>query len=514
MASDGIVYIADRGNNRVRKLTPPLSDDATLSTLALTGIDVGVFTGEVMAYTATVGHAVATTTVTATPTHAAATVIITDAAGSTTGTSRTVTLDVGVTTVSLTVAAEDGQTTQTYTISVTRAPATILGLELPIPGPAHESPVAVWSATLTVGADTSVVPMTSGYSVWGAALGGTLSTATFTIDDVAYRVLFILHHAGGVYLGMTGEIPTDFVLHIGEAAFAARESSVPNTRAAAAYWWADQTFTWTPGETIHVSITPVVPVSITPVHDLDEALPERQASPPTAFFKLVPEHHNGVDAFTFRTYFSEEIAMSYKTLRDGAFTVTGGTVKKAKRITKGSNRQWNITVVPDADADVTVALPATTDCNATGAICTADGRRLSNRVEVVVAGPAPQSLRKAVRRGSGAGQVVDDGYTLVFPVSAQTSTVRTALALHNPEAATLVVQCVFQTADSVLADAALTLAAHRQATGFVNEWFPEMPEVEGSVRCTAGAEFTGVAVEMDTGSGFFSSVFEEADASR
>ena len=44
--------------------------------------------------------------------------------------------------------------------------------------------------------------------------------------------LFILHQPAGVYLGMTGEIPTDFVLHIGEAAFAARESSVPNTRAA------------------------------------------------------------------------------------------------------------------------------------------------------------------------------------------------------------------------------------------------------------------------------------------
>ena len=96
--------------------------------------------------------------------------------------------------------------------------------------------------------------MTSGYLLWGAP-GGTLSTNNFTIDDVAYRVLFILHHADGVYLGMTGEIPTDFVLRIGDAAFAARESSVPNT--AAAYRWADQTFTWTPGETFQVSITPV-----------------------------------------------------------------------------------------------------------------------------------------------------------------------------------------------------------------------------------------------------------------
>ena len=65
----------------------------------------------------------------------------------------------------------------------------------------------------------------------------------------------------------------------------------------------------------------------------------------------------------------------------------GGTVKKAQRITKGSNLRWRITVEPDGDADVIVVLPITEDGDGDGAICTEDGRMLSNRLEITVPGP-------------------------------------------------------------------------------------------------------------------------------
>ena len=58
----------------------------------------------------------------------------------------------------------------------------------------------------------------------------------------------------------------------------------------------------------------------------------------------------------------------------------------ARRLEKGSNVRWEIKVKPDSDAGVTVVLPETTDCNAQGAICTGDGRRLSNRTELTVSG--------------------------------------------------------------------------------------------------------------------------------
>ena len=100
-----------------------------------------------------------------------------------------------------------------------------------------------------------------------------------------------------------------------------------------------------------------------------------------------PANHNGTDEFTFQIRFSEHVKLSYKTLRDHAFTVVGGTVKKAQRQVKGSNIGWTITVEPASNAEVEIVLPATTDCDATGAICTADGRKLSNSLDFTVVGP-------------------------------------------------------------------------------------------------------------------------------
>ena len=97
--------------------------------------------------------------------------------------------------------------------------------------------------------------------------------------------------------------------------------------------------------------------------------------------------HNGTDEFTFQIRFSEQFGLSYKTLRDHAFTVVGGAVKKAQGQVKGSNIGWTITVEPASNAEVEIVLPATTDCDATGAICTADGRKLSNSLDFTVVGP-------------------------------------------------------------------------------------------------------------------------------
>ena len=43
--------------------------------------------------------------------------------------------------------------------------------------------------------------------------------------------------------------------------------------------------------------------------------------------------------------------------------------------------------MPDSGGEVTITLPATTDCSAQVAICTEDGRKLSNQLEVTVSGP-------------------------------------------------------------------------------------------------------------------------------
>ena len=124
--------------------------------------------------------------------------------------------------------------------------------------------------------------------------------------------------------------------------------------------------------------------------DAVEAAPvEEEATPLTASIHDAPASHDGSSSFTFELRFSEtpKDNFSYKTLRDHAFTVTGGEVVKARRLERGSNIRWEIHVRPSGNGPVTIVLPVTTDCNASGAICTQDGRMLSEQLEVTVPGP-------------------------------------------------------------------------------------------------------------------------------
>ena len=111
--------------------------------------------------------------------------------------------------------------------------------------------------------------------------------------------------------------------------------------------------------------------------------------PLTASILAEPTSHDGQSVFTFELRFSEtpKTTFSYITLRDHAFTVTSGNVTKTRRLEPPGNVRWEITVTPDSGGDVTLVLPVTTGCVSQGAICTEDGRMLSNRLELTVAGP-------------------------------------------------------------------------------------------------------------------------------
>ena len=136
-------------------------------------------------------------------------------------------------------------------------------------------------------------------------------------------------------------------------------------------------------------------------------------APLTASFSDVPASHDG-NAFTFGLTFGEEFELSYKTLRDEAFDVTGGAVRKAKRQQQGSNLAWTIHVEPaSASAKVTVTLPETTDCGATGAICTHGGLPLSHSLSATV-NAASASARTAA---NGDGDAADAALALVAGVT-------------------------------------------------------------------------------------------------
>ena len=99
----------------------------------------------------------------------------------------------------------------------------------------------------------------------------------------------------------------------------------------------------------------------------------------TAEFRNVPTTHNGRDSFTMEIHFSEDIPeLGFRTIRDTALEVTNGRITKAKRQTKGSNQGWVITVQPASRQAVEIELSPTTSCTAAGAICSADGAKLSS----------------------------------------------------------------------------------------------------------------------------------------
>ena len=126
------------------------------------------------------------------------------------------------------------------------------------------------------------------------------------------------------------------------------------------------------GETLSSAATGIVAAALLPL---------------TVSLENNPATHNGTGVFTFEIRFSEEFPLSFRTLKFHALQVTGGTVKKALRVDNSSDIHWRITVRPDTDGNVTIVLPVTSDCDDQGAICTRDGRKLSNGLEFTVVGP-------------------------------------------------------------------------------------------------------------------------------
>ena len=128
----------------------------------------------------------------------------------------------------------------------------------------------------------------------------------------------------------------------------------------------------------------------------------------TASFEDMPETHDGESGFRFRVAFSEDIGISFRSLREDAFTVTGGRVTSGKRV-DGRRDLFEMTVRPESDDDVTITLQAGRECAVSGAICTngKNRRKLTNTITATVAGPPDEPLKAnfegmpAEHRGEG-----------------------------------------------------------------------------------------------------------------
>ena len=135
------------------------------------------------------------------------------------------------------------------------------------------------------------------------------------------------------------------------------------------------------------------------------------AAPLTASFVDVPAEHDGESAFKFRIAFSEPLSrMSGRRLREDVVAVSGGRATAAGRVDRRRDL-WKVTVEPDSLADVTVTLEAGAACGTPAAVCTADGRALSNTISTTVLGPVAVSVADA-RAEEGTDETIDFAVTL------------------------------------------------------------------------------------------------------
>ena len=130
-----------------------------------------------------------------------------------------------------------------------------------------------------------------------------------------------------------------------------------------------------------------------------QAAPQLQvrAAPLTASFEQVPSEHDGA-VFAFKARFSE----APEALAAGAFAATQAVVRRVRQIEEGL--YWVYIAPKSWKRDVRVTLAGGRACDAAGAVCTADGRALSNTSSATVPGPVKIKVQGGkAREGKDAG---------------------------------------------------------------------------------------------------------------
>ena len=145
----------------------------------------------------------------------------------------------------------------------------------------------------------------------------------------------------------------------------------------------------------------------------------------TARVTAASASHDGSTAFEMDFEFSHAPReLSYRTIRDDFFDVTGGRIANASRLIRGDDQGWRLVVQPGGDGAVTVDARATSDCEAAYAVCDAEGRMFNGGLAHTVPGPAPEpdsETLPVVSIAAGATPV-NEGTDLSFTLSRTGST--------------------------------------------------------------------------------------------
>ena len=302
------------------------------------------FDDERQTYTATVPNDVTEVTVNVSPSDPKARVTVNGGDPDT-----PVQLAVGENTIEVVVTAEDARYTRTYTVTVTRqsaAPATVAVTLSATPNPVGEgSPVTVTATLAAALAEAVTIPLTTTRGTSEDGDHGSLASITVP--------------AGGT--SATGTVSTSEDGDGDDETFTVALGSLPSGLAAGS------------ASSVQVTIT-----------DNGAQQQQQRTEPLTAAFERAPAAHDGTGSFWFNVRFSEALGETANAPADTSFAVQGGKVKRVRKLKAGL---WRVRIAPKSWRDVTVSLSGGRDCAAKGAVCTADGRALSNSPSLEVGGP-------------------------------------------------------------------------------------------------------------------------------
>ncbi len=168
------------------------------------------------------------------------------------------------------------------------------------------------------------------------------------------------------------------------------------------------------------------------------------SSPLTATREKYFPMHDGSTPFELLVTLNWPETTTHTAMRSHVFKVTNGEVISAYR--SGILNTWRFRTLPLSNNTVTIELPVTTDCAADGAVCTSDGRMLSNAIvwritpkdPAAVDNTAP-SLRRAEVDGATLMLMYFEGLDAASTPAASAFTVTVAgetrsLAADNPVA--------------------------------------------------------------------------------
>ncbi len=430
--------------------------DATLSALVVNDgsrdltLSPG-FTPGATSYTTSVANRIAEVTVTPTTTHAAATieyfdgddVTLTDA-GAAAG--HQVTLEEGDNVIKVKVTAEDGTTIETYTVTVTRravdAPGDEGDLRLTDEKPYTSRP----DGTVVVGVEGRVEIFHAGR--WGTVCDDGFSretTSRFKVEldadgnatdnvtesehdnDAPALVCQSMGYTTGEYASGFGRPgpsqPSALASYspVGETYPANGPLPIWVDDMTCAAGDADLTVDALPAPLAHCGYAGWGLHNCTHNEDAgvrcwnveDSAMAGARAL--KARFVSPPERHDGSGRVKVRVAFSEAIEESPENVGEHGVKVEGGRVTSVRRVDNrpaggagarsagrsGGGQEdgqedgesvWEFEIEPGSAEDLTMRIDAGRPCDEAGAICTADGRSLSEGIVTTLEGPDPVAL--------------------------------------------------------------------------------------------------------------------------